>query len=286
MLKCNNCPDASGRHNGLNFSASAFLTRMNAVWFSGKITDAQCECLTSFVAAYVFYNNIPGRSIPVSWLAYVLATTYHETAFTMQPIEEYGKGVGRPYGEPDPQTGQVYYGRGYVQLTWHDNYLRGQETVTDFRTLQNNVPLLARPELALEPWVAVQIAINGMSTGWFTGKSLGDYLTDTKTDYVNARRIINGTDKAQTIAAYAEEAEAALRLAHGEGSVRSLVQMGSKGDDVRELQLMLKTDPDGVAGNATISVLADFQRCHRLDADGICGSQTWAVLDRDIYGIN
>ncbi len=29
----------------------------------------------------------------------MLATVYHETAKTMQPIEEYGRGVGRDYGK-------------------------------------------------------------------------------------------------------------------------------------------------------------------------------------------
>jgi len=58
----------------------------------------------------------------VRWLAYVLATTYHETDKKMQPIAEYGKGKGRSYGKVDPETGEVYYGRGYVQLTWKTNY--------------------------------------------------------------------------------------------------------------------------------------------------------------------
>ncbi len=281
MYSCNQ------RQNRENiFSGVAFRTRMSAVWFSGKINHAQTDCLAGFTAAYAVYNAVLGRHIPVSWLAYVLATTYHETAFTMQPIEEYGKGVGHSYGEPDPETGQTYYGRGYVQLTWRDNYEKAQDVVVNLNTLANDVPLVQQPDLALAPWVAAQVAINGMANGWFTGKKLADYLTDTQTDYVNARRIINGTDKAQTIAAYAEDAEAALRLAHGEGIVRSLVQMGSQGDDVRELQLMLDCDADGVAGNATIAALTDFQRRHGLDADGMCGAQTWAVLDREIYGIN
>ena len=50
------------------------------------------------------------------WLAYILATDYHETAYTMQPIEEYGKGAGYDYGEPDPVTGEIYFGTGLVQL--------------------------------------------------------------------------------------------------------------------------------------------------------------------------
>jgi putative chitinase len=59
-------------------------------------------------------------------LAYCLATAYHEVDKTMQPIEEYGKGKTRPYGKeygkPHPITGKVYYGRGFVQLTWYENY--------------------------------------------------------------------------------------------------------------------------------------------------------------------
>jgi peptidoglycan hydrolase-like protein with peptidoglycan-binding domain len=257
---------------------------MDAVWFSGKLTAAQNECLTGFAAAYVFYN-ILGHRIPVSWLAYVLATTYHETAFTMQPIEEYGRGAGHSYGEPDPETGQAYYGRGYVQLTWEENYQKAQGCVVNLNTLACDVPLVMQPDLALTPWVAAQVAINGMSQGWFTGKKLGDYLTATQTDYVNARRIINGTDKAQTIAAYADEVEAALRLAHGEEVTRSLVQMGSKGDDVRELQLMLGIDADGAVGSLTVTAIEDFQRQHRLSVDGVCGEDTWTALDREVYGL-
>jgi peptidoglycan hydrolase-like protein with peptidoglycan-binding domain len=282
MIHCHQC-----RKRNPGFSGDAFLTRMAAVWFSGKISDTQAGCLAGFAAVYAVYNGVlkPDRHIPVSWLAYVLATTYHETAFTMQPIEEYGKGAGHAYGEPDPETGQTYYGRGYVQLTWKDNYSKAQGVVVNLNTLANDVPLVNQPDLALTPWVAAQVAINGMANGWFTGKKLADYLTDTQTDYVNARRIINGTDKAQTIAAYAEEAEVALRLAHGEGIARSLVQMGSQGDDVRELQLMLGSDADGVAGNATITALTDFQRRHGLDADGMCGGQTWAALDAEVYDL-
>src|ERR1017187_3559067 len=53
--------------------------------------------------------------------AYMLATSRHETAGTYRPIEEYGKGEGHKYGIPD-RNGNTYYGRGFVQLTWADNY--------------------------------------------------------------------------------------------------------------------------------------------------------------------
>lgn len=269
----------------VGFSRFAFQNRMNAVWFSGQKNEIQSKCLNGFTAAYLVYNHVLGRVVPVSWLAYVLATTYHETAYTMQPIEEYGKGAGHSYGEPDPVTGQAYYGRGYVQLTWKDNYQKAQGEVVSFNTWESDVPLVSNPDLALTPWVAAQVAINGMAEGWFTGKALSDYLTPTMTDYVNARRIINGTDKAQTIAAYAEECEAALRLAHGEGIVRGMVQNGSKGDDVRELQLMLKLSPDGIAGTDTSNAIITFQQQQGLSADGICGPDTWDALDRVVYNL-
>ncbi|MGQ3662132.1 peptidoglycan-binding protein [Citrobacter braakii] len=271
--------------NADGFSASAFQTRINAVWFDGKITDAQRECLAAFAAVWLLYNRIPGRNVPVSWLAYILATTYHETAATMQPIAEYGRGKGRPYGKPDPETGQTYYGRGYVQLTWKDNYQLAQDVVIDINTMAHDVPLVMQPDLALKAVYAAQIAINGMSSGWFTGKKLGDYLTANKTDYVNARRIINGTDKAETIAAYALEAEAAIRLALGEEITRSLVKDGSRGDDVRELQLMLNISADGIAGNNTAKAIRAFQSAHGLDDDGKCGKNTWAALDAEVYGL-
>lgn len=133
------------------------------------------------------------------WLAYMLATVQHECAGTWRPIEEYGKGAGRPYGRPvvvtDPQGKRyrnVYYGRGYVQLTWKANYQRMG------KLLKNR--LLYNPALALRPAIAYRIMSAGMRRGLFTGKKLADYIHGKKADYVNARRIINGLDQAQKLA--------------------------------------------------------------------------------------
>lgn len=135
-------------------------------------------------------------------LAYMMATAWHETAFTMQPVEEYGKGKGKPYGLPHPTTGQAYYGRGHVQLTWHENYQRFGRLL--------NINLVTTPALALDMDTSVRIMMLGMTRGLFTGKKLADYITPAKCDYTNARRIINGIDKAVAIAAYAEAFERGL----------------------------------------------------------------------------
>lgn len=146
----------------------------------------------------------------IRWLAYMLATVKHECADRWQPIEEFGKGKGLKYGVSvtvkDAQGNEftnVYYGRGYVQLTWDWNYKAMGEKL--------NNRLLYEPQLALEPEVAYKIMSVGMRHGSFTGKSLSKYINDQQCDYVNARRIINGTDQAQRIAGYATKLEAILR---------------------------------------------------------------------------
>lgn len=269
---------------GVQLHSRPFLNRLNAVWFRGKITREQLYCLSIFAMIFQIKNQITREPVPVSWLAYVLATTYHETAATMRPIAEYGLGKGRSYGEPDPQTGQTYYGRGYVQLTWKENYQKAQEIVMNPLTLEHDVPFVMQPDLAMSPGYATQIAIGGMINGWFTGKKLGDYLTRYETDYVNARRIINGTDRAEQIAALAREAEMAVRLAQGERISRCTLSNESQGSDVRELQLLLGEEPDGIFGGVTELSLMNFQLKHNLEPDGICGPVTWDEIDKTVYG--
>jgi predicted chitinase len=137
-------------------------------------------------------------------LAYMLATTYHETAFSMQPVKEWGRGRGRKYGVPDKQTGHIYYGRGFVQLTWKYNY--------DLLGKRLNINLVLNPDLALELPISTGILFEGMISGIFTNRKLSDYINKNKCDYVNARRIINGTDKAELIAKYALKFENALNV--------------------------------------------------------------------------
>ncbi|MFI5015882.1 MAG: glycoside hydrolase family 19 protein [Hyphomicrobiales bacterium] len=129
-------------------------------------------------------------------LAYILATAYQETAGTMHPIEEYGRGGGRPYGSPDPSNGNVYYGRGILQLTWAQNYrLMGQIIGVD---------LYGNPQLALELNNSVAILIEGLMRGVFAGRKLADFVGDDRADWINARRIVTGQlDHAAVVAAFA-----------------------------------------------------------------------------------
>lgn len=125
-------------------------------------------------------------------LAYTLATAYHETAHTMKPVREYG---GETYLKSKKYY--PYVGMGYVQLTWDYNYKKAGDKL--------GVNFLKNPKLLLEPKYAAPIIVIGMKEGWFTGKKLSDYITLSKSDFVNARRIVNGTDRANDIANLAKE---------------------------------------------------------------------------------
>lgn len=152
------------------------------------------------------------RGTQLDFLAYMLATAYHETAHTMQPIEEYGRGKGRKYGAPAGPHGKVYYGRGFVQLTWLANYEKASKKL--------GVDFVRYPERVMELRLATQILFDGMIEGWFTGKRLADYLdgvdendAEDLREFSNARRIINGTDRQVMVGKYALAFENALRAA-------------------------------------------------------------------------
>ena len=167
----------------------------------GKFNQGQVDGLNVFLDWYDQKNPpIPERyHVDDRMLSYILATTYHETAATMQPIAEYGKGAGKSYGKPDPVTGQTYYGRGYVQLTWKDNYQR-QDT-----KLKLGGSLVKKADRALEPAIALEVILGGMVDGDFTGKKLAQFFTASVTNWYDARTIVNGHDQASTIAGYAEK---------------------------------------------------------------------------------
>jgi predicted chitinase len=128
-------------------------------------------------------------------MAYVLATVEWETAQTFKPVkeafwksEEWRRENFRYY---------PYYGRGYVQLTWETNYAKYAEVL--------GVDLVKNPDLAMKPQYALFILVHGFKTGTFTGRKITDYINVHQIDFVNARRCINGRDRAHDIAQIAEK---------------------------------------------------------------------------------
>lgn len=175
-----------------------FFDYVRKALFKGSLNQSQVDGLDALLDFWeAKHSNDDDR-----WLAYVLGTAYHEVDRRMQPIEEYGKGKGHPYGIPDKVTHKAYYGRGFVQLTWKKNYDKMGKKV--------GVDLVNNPEEALELDSAVKIIFTGMIDGDFTGKKLSDYFNDVLEDWVHARRIVNGLDHADNIAGYSEKFYAAI----------------------------------------------------------------------------
>lgn len=188
---------------------TSFFTEIRPL-FNNKIEQPQVDGIDAIMNEWEANPALTD----LRWLAYMLATTFHETAATMQPIKEFGLGKGKPYGKKIKNSGvkyttpdKIYYGRGLVQLTWYENYqLMGRLLCVD---------LLNNPELALQMSVSVRILFEGMlrgssSFGDFTGKCLEMYFNKTTEDWKNARKIINGLDKATMIADYGKTFYAAL----------------------------------------------------------------------------
>jgi len=169
----------------------------------GPLQDWQREGLT------FLYERVL-RDFPiVPQAAYVLATIRWECADRWQPITEIGnvayfskydaEPIAPRLGNTQPGDGYRYRGRGFVQITGRANYQKFSDRL--------GVDLIEAPSRALDRLLSYEIMRLGMTEGLFTGKKLVDYITAEATDYVNARRVINGVDQAHKIAEYASEIE-------------------------------------------------------------------------------
>ena len=143
------------------------------------------------------------------YVAYMLGTAYHETAYTMQAITEYGgiryfdkydtgRLAARLGNTPEKDgDGYKYRGRGHVMITGLDNYKKFTKIL--------GIDLVNVPDLALDPVVSASILVIGSLEGTFTTRKLSQYIKyglDIK-EFDNARRVINGTDDARKIANHA-----------------------------------------------------------------------------------
>jgi hypothetical protein len=164
--------------------------------FSGALTQQQVDGQNILLSLWEY----EGTGSPMDderWLGYCLASVYWETGTRMWSCREVGQGKGMDYGVTDPETGNVFYGRGLVQLTWKDNYRKASAALG----LIEERDLVWHPDMTLDSLISARILYRGMAEGWFTGKRLNDYFSDSEHDPVNARKIVNGLDHAEDIAA-------------------------------------------------------------------------------------
>jgi hypothetical protein len=162
----------------------------------GKLSQKQ---VNGFEAIFDEWERL--KLSDIRELSYVLSTVWHETNKTMQPIEEYGKGKGKKYGQRRWYNGKFYtdishifFGRGHTQNTWRDIYLKLSQVN------KQGWDFVKDPDLLLQMAPSVWATFHAMTTGLYTSRKLDHYFNKTVNDPIGARKIINGKDKALHIA--------------------------------------------------------------------------------------
>ncbi len=165
-----------------------------------KLSQREVNAIDLFLDSYE--KNIEYFTV-YQW-AYVFATAFHETAFTFEPVKE-GLTLSDDWRKRNLRY-YPYYGRGYVQLTWKYNYLKYSEII--------GVDLVCNPDLALDHSKSFFILIHGMKNGIYTGARLDKYINDKRKSYKYARYVVNGKDKRDVIASYANIFEEILKTSN------------------------------------------------------------------------
>lgn len=193
-----------------------FFDEIRETLFDGALSQKQVDGINATLAAYSLYGDQN-----VNTLAIILATDWWETDKAMQPVTERGNRqyfnkyepgteIGKVLGNTAPGDGFLYRGRGDVMLTGRSNYARVGRLI--------GVDLVGNPDRALELEISKRILIEGTIKGWFTGKKLSDYIDDKDEDdaedlreFMESRRVVNGTDRAREIGQAALIFERGLR---------------------------------------------------------------------------
>ncbi len=166
---------------------------MSAKFFekAKELTGALSQIQVNSINAIFNEIKIQGITRPID-IAYIFATAWHESRF--KPIIEQG---GLAYLKSKKYY--PHFGRGFVQLTWLENYKKMQKILQKSGRF-DEVDIINFPAQLLRIDVAAFVLVYGMKHGTFTGKKLGDYSS-----FKGMRAIVNGTDRAALITSYANK---------------------------------------------------------------------------------
>lgn len=156
----------------------------------GELNQAQAQSIAQIITSFMIYGDRDFRK-----LSYILATAWHESKLALVK-EKRGAPGSDLYKRQEAYWPSGYYGRGFVQLTHKSNY----EKLGKFL----NIDLVTNPDLALDRRYSADIINIGMMEGLFTGLNLARFI-NTGVDYINARKVVNGLDRAELIAGYTDK---------------------------------------------------------------------------------
>jgi hypothetical protein len=131
-------------------------------------------------------------------IAYVLASAHHESGMgaAMTEHDSGQRYEGRAdLGNTQAGDGPRYRGRGFVQITGRSNYTRYSRLM--------NEDMVNHPERAADPDVSARFTVDGMVNGTFTNLTGGIARFNRPEgayDFVHARQLVNGMDRAEAIA--------------------------------------------------------------------------------------
>jgi hypothetical protein len=190
---------------------TAKVTAKRCVWpvykrkirlHKGNLTDKQAKRLGIILHYCKKYKVTDARKV-----AYIVITAWHESDELLDLTEDRASKTKNPtlYLLQNRYWHTGYWGRGFVQITWESNYRKMGKLL--------KIDLVRNPDHMLDEHLAAEALVLGMKLGTYTGRKLCDYFNESRTDWVNARRIVNGLDRAKELAAQAQSLYEALESA-------------------------------------------------------------------------
>ncbi len=195
------------------------------------VVPRACRTNAAWAVPLLVESARAGGITNVRRIAYVLATAHHSCHFGAALVEAAGgpeRGGGYERYEPGTELGTLlgntqrgdgerFCGRGFVPIRGRTLYATWSARLSLPDHIVDGVALpffVAQPAAPARPDIAARILVRGMRDGLFTGIPLGSYVNDKKTDYFNARRVIDGIKNAREVAETAALYQAAIEHVH------------------------------------------------------------------------
>lgn len=173
--------------------------------FRERLTQEQVDALELLL----YYIERDDRHTMWEHFAYLLGSFKLETNNTYKPVTEaywlstgaayrwcenkygYKTDKGKELGNTAAGDGFKYRGHGLIQITGKSNFRKMSPVI--------GLDLVNDPDATLRLDVSYTIASYGCAHGIFTGRRLNQYIYPGHVDYRNARRVVNGMNKARSI---------------------------------------------------------------------------------------